>query len=122
MGLIVKTRKLLRIMEWVLPILCIFLAGGCEKKSLPELDYNAFDQRRGKGWRKVAEKGHFLEAASLIDAYIEKRTGLDVSQRVNLNFHAGKMYAFADDHRTSIDRFYLYGVILMPTSDGVVEP
>lgn len=34
-----------------------------------------------------------------------KHKDLDVSQRVNLNFHAGQMYAFADDYRTAIDRF-----------------
>ena len=28
-----------------------------------------------------------------------------MSQRVNLNYYAGQMYAFADDYRTAIDRF-----------------
>jgi hypothetical protein len=42
-------KKLLMSVEWIVPILCIFLASGCEKRSPLELDYNAFDQRPGKG-------------------------------------------------------------------------
>lgn len=100
-----KAKKLLRIMAWVLPILYILAAAGCEKRSPLELDYNAFDQRPGKGWRQLAENGKFLDAARLIDQYIENHKNLDESQRVNLNFHAGQMYAFADDYRAAIDRF-----------------
>jgi hypothetical protein len=100
-----KIKKLLMSVEWIVPVLCIFLAGGCEKKNPLDLDYNTFDQRPGKGWRQVAEKGNFLDAARLIDGYAETHKSLDESQRVNLNFHAGQMYAFADDYRTAIDRF-----------------
>ena len=89
---------------WVVPFLFIVLAAACEKKAPLDRDYNAFDQRPGTGWRQLAEKGDFLNAAKLIDAYLEKHEGLDVSQRVNLNFHAGQMYAFADDYRTALDR------------------
>ena len=104
-GLIATTKKLLMSVEWIVPILCIFLASGCEKRNTFDLDYNAFDQRPGRGWRQLAENGKFLDAARLIDQYIENHKSLDASQRVNLNFHAGQMYAFADDYRTAIDRF-----------------
>ena len=104
-GLSATTKKLLMSVEWIVPILFIFLASGCEKRSPLELDYNAFDQRPGEGWRQVAEKGNFLDAARLIDEYAETHKNLDASQRANLNFHAGQMYAFADDYRTAIDRF-----------------
>jgi hypothetical protein len=91
-------------MRWEALFLCIVLAAGCDNKSPLDLNYNVFDQRPGMGWRQVAEKGCFLDAARLIDAYIEKHTELDESQRVNLNFHAGQMCAFADDYQTAIDR------------------
>jgi hypothetical protein len=81
------------------------LPAGCENKSPLDLNYNAFDQRPGKGWRQLAEQRNFLDAARLIDEYIEKHQGLDESQRVNLNFHAGQMYAFAYDYQKGIDRF-----------------
>lgn len=90
---------------WFVPFLCVFGVVGCNNKSPLDLNYNAFDQRPGRGWRQLAEKGQFLDAARLIDEYLEQRQGLDVSQRVNLNFHAGQMYAFANDYRTATDRF-----------------
>ena len=88
----------------IIPILFILLAVACEKKGSPDPEYNAFDQRSGTGWRQLAESGRFRYAAKLIDAYIKEREGLDESQRVNLNFHAAQMYAFADDYQTAIDR------------------
>lgn len=100
-----KAKKLLRILARFLPVLYILAAAGCEKRSPLELEYDAFDQRPGKGWRQLAENGKFLDAARLIDQYIENHKNLDESQRVNLNFHAGQMYAFADDYRTAVDRF-----------------
>jgi len=103
--LIATTKKLLMSVEWIVTVLCLFLAGGCEKKNPLDLDYNTFDQRPGRGWRQVAEKGNFLDAAMLIDEYVEKYKDLGESQRVNLNFHAGQMYAFADDYQKAIDRF-----------------
>jgi len=57
------------------------------------------------GWRQLAEKGRFLDAAKLIDAYIKEHEDLDESQRVNLHFHAGQMYAFAGDAKTAVERF-----------------
>jgi len=89
---------------YLVPLLCLFLAAGCDKKSPLDLDYNTFDQRPGRGWRQIAEKGDFLDAAMLIDEYVEKYKDLGDSQRVNLNFHAGQMFAFANDYRTAIDR------------------
>lgn len=103
--LIATTKKLLMSVEWIVTVLCIFLAGGCEKKNPLDLDYNVFDQRPGRGWRQEAERGNFLDAAMLIDEYVEKYKNLGESQRVNLNFHAGQMYAFADDYQKAIDLF-----------------
>jgi hypothetical protein len=91
--------------KWLVPFLCISLAAGCGKKSPLDRDYNAFDQRPGTGWRQLAENGKFLDAASLIEEYLRRHQDLNESQRVNLNFHAGQMYAFADDYQKAIDRF-----------------
>lgn len=104
MVFIANTKNLLESVRWIIPFLCIFLAAGCGNKSPLDLGYNAFDQRPGMGWRQIAEKGRFLDAARLIDEYIEKHKNLDESQRANLNFHAGQMYAFANDYKTAVDR------------------
>jgi len=98
------SRLFVRVTQAVL-FLCLALAAGCRARDPLDLGYDAFDQRPGRGWRQVAEKGRFSDAARLIDVYLEKHHDLDVSQRVNLNFHAGQMYAFADDYRTAINRF-----------------
>ena len=70
-----------------------------------ELDYEAFDQQPGGGWRKVAESGKHLEAARLIDAYEKNKKGLNGWQRRNLRFHAGQVYAFAGQNEVAIARF-----------------
>ena len=90
---------------WIVSFLFIFLTVGCEKKGPPDPGYNAFDQSLGTGWRQLAENGQFLDAANLIDAYIKEHEGLDESRRVNLNFHAGQMYAFAGDTKAAVERF-----------------
>ncbi len=91
--------------KWLVPFLCISLAAGCGKKSPLDRDYNAFDQQAGMGWRQLAENGKFLDAASLIEEYLRRHQDLNESQRVNLNFHAGQMYAFADDYQKAMDLF-----------------
>jgi hypothetical protein len=91
--------------RWLAPFLCFVLAAGCRAKDPLDLGYDAFDQRPGSGWRQVAEEERFSDAARLIDAYLEKHNDLGVSQRANLNFHAGQMYSFADNYLTAIDRF-----------------
>ena len=68
------------------------------------LDYDAFDQRPGSGWRKLAEARKYLEGAGLIDRY-EKREGLEPWQRINLRFHAGQMYAMAGVEDKALARF-----------------
>jgi hypothetical protein len=79
-----------------------------EKSAVPkelELNYEAFDQRPGSGWRKIADEGKYLEAAKLIDLYEREKEGLVEWQRVALRFHAGQMYASADKKELAIDRF-----------------
>lgn len=81
---------------------------GQEKNEPPkelELSYEAFDQRPGGGWRKIAEEGKLLEAARLIDRYEKEKKGLEEWQRVNLRFHAGQLYAFANQNDQALARF-----------------
>ena len=59
------------------------------------LDYQTFDQAPGAGWRALADRGAYLTAGELIDAYLSTNESLEPSQRVNLAFHAGQAYAFA---------------------------
>ena len=70
-----------------------------------QVSYQDFDQRPGGGWRRFADKEKYLEAAKLIDRYEKEREGLEEWQRVNLRFHAGQMYAFADRNKQAIARF-----------------
>ena len=95
----------------------VFLAGsglspsashGQEKTEPPkelEVSYEAFDQRPGSGWRKIADEGKYLEAARLIDRYEQEKKGVEEWQRVNLRFHAGQVYVFADQKDHARARF-----------------
>lgn len=69
------------------------------------LSYQDFDQRPGGGWRKIADQGKHLEAARVIDRYEKEKKGLEEWQRVNLRFHAGQLYAFADKKDQALARF-----------------
>ena len=69
------------------------------------LSYWAFDQRPGSAWRKIADEGKYLEAAKLIDRYEKEKKGLEEWQRVNLRFHAGQLYAAADQKDRALARF-----------------
>jgi hypothetical protein len=95
----------MRLPKYIVLSLYVFLAFACKKEDSLGLDFNTFDQSPGAGWRQLAENGSFLEAATLIDSYIKKHKNLNESQTTILNFHAGQMYAFADDYETAIDRF-----------------
>lgn len=94
-------------MKWAVPFLCLFLAFDCDKKGSLDPDFDTFDQSPGTGWRQLAANGRFLDAANLIDEYIEKHRDLGESQMTILHFHAGQMYAFAYDYKTAIERFGL---------------
>jgi hypothetical protein len=81
---------------------------GQAKNKPPEelrLSYQDFDQRRGGGWRKLADEGKYLDAAKLIDRYEKGKKGLKEWQRVNLRFHAGQLYAFAGQKEKALARF-----------------
>jgi hypothetical protein len=95
----------MRLPKCIVLSLYVFLAFACKKEDSLGLDFNTFDQSPGAGWRQLAENGRFLETAALIDRYIRKHKKLNESQTTILYFHAGQMYAFADDYATAVDRF-----------------
>ena len=101
-------------MKWIVPLFCILVAIDCEKKGPLDLDFKTFDQSPGAGWRQLAETGRFLDAAKLIDRYIMKHRDVDESQMTILYFHAGQMYAFADDYETALERFGMSTYALEP--------
>ena len=70
-----------------------------------ELTYDAFDQSPGGGFRRLSDEGKYLEAANLIDLYEKERKDLKQWQRVNLRFHAGQLYAFAEEKDLALAHF-----------------
>jgi hypothetical protein len=69
------------------------------------LDYSAFDQKPGHGWRRLADVRQFSEAATLIGSYLKHRDDLTDWQRRNLQFHAGQLYAAAGCDRMALVAF-----------------
>ena len=82
----------------------LFLSS-CVQDDVLDLDYRSFAKGPNSSWRKVAREKGFEEAGELIDRYLKKHSDLGLSQKVNLNFHAGQMYAFAGHHETALERF-----------------
>jgi len=83
--------------------------GGSERCSLMEgskrrllaLDYQAFDQQPGGGWRGLVEAGCSHTAAEIVEAYIDKYPDRATAHPV-LYFHAGQIRAFLDERETAI--------------------
>jgi hypothetical protein len=100
---------------WLIPMVLVVAIGlsssasrSQEREERPKelkLSYEAFDQRPGSGWRKIADDGEPLQAAKLIDQFEKETKGLKEWQRVNLRFHAGQLYAFAGQQVEAIARF-----------------
>lgn len=70
----------------------------------PQPSYEEFDQTKDGGWRALQREGKYLEAARLIDSYESSKADLGGSERINLRFHAGQMYAFAGDPAQALKR------------------
>jgi hypothetical protein len=83
----------------------LFFFQGCVQNKYLDQDYKSFDQAQKSGWRQLAQEGRLKEAAKLIDRYLKRNTSLDVSQIVNLHFHAGQLYAFAERNDIALERF-----------------
>lgn len=83
----------------------LFFFQSCVQNKYLNQDYKSFDQTQKLGWRQVAQGGRFKQAAKLIDRYLKRHKNLDVSQIVNLHFHAGQLHAFADRNDIALERF-----------------
>lgn len=97
-------------------VIVIAAAGSCsqadrgpsfspEQQRLLALDYAAFDQTTGDGWRPWADRGDFAAAARMLDRYAELHDDLNAPDRRMVRFHAGQMYASLENRSTAIERF-----------------
>jgi hypothetical protein len=81
------------------------------------LGFDAFDQTQGAGWRKLASDKRYVDAAHLLERYAKKHKGLTSNQQAILNFHAGQVYAFADNYPAALRHFrHSYGPKRPPNS------
>lgn len=82
-------------------IKAIACADSLEKTRVSTLELNLreFDQNPSGGWRTLYNENCFVEAAELIDAYIEKHKLFNNTQ---LYFHAGQLFALAGDKASAI--------------------
>jgi hypothetical protein len=66
--------------------------------TLQSLSWHQFDQTRGQHWRALADRGHYAEAAILIDRYLALHPELDLDNEAingaNIHFHAAQCRAF----------------------------
>ena len=76
-----------------------------EQQRVLALDYRAFDQAMGHGWRAWDDRGEHAEAARLLDRYALIHDDLDASEMRMIRFHAGQMYAGIEDRPSAIERF-----------------
>lgn len=86
---------------------------------LLSLSYSEFDQKPSNGWRILAEKGNYIEAGNLIVEYLSNHKELDIYQIANLRFHAGQMYAFANDITRAIALFNTAFLAIEPDTSPI---
>jgi hypothetical protein len=73
-----------------------------QREARLELNLQEFDQNPSGGWRTLYNENCFVEAAELIDAYIEKYKLFNSTQ---LYFHAGQMFALNGDKASAVAKF-----------------
>jgi hypothetical protein len=76
------------------------------------LPYSEFDQTHGKGWRILTDQNCNLEAAELIERYIEKNAASESS----LVWHIAQTRALAGKYRSAIK--YAKRSLLTPEKDA----
>jgi len=70
-----------------------------DREAVLALPWGQFDQTEDSGWRMLSSEKKHLEAAKLIEAYLDRHHELSERQRALSNFHAGMQYVFfARDH------------------------
>ena len=76
---------------------------GCEspRKKIASLPYRQFDQTPA-GWRQMADRKKFAEAARLIEFYLPRHPELSLSEQAMLHFHAGQLFGFVNDRENAL--------------------
>ena len=81
---------------------------GCKVESGYHLEqpYEVFDQSN-EGWRQLADNKCYVQAASIIERYIEERSSemRAAGKLRTLYWHAGQMRAVVGDYSTAIGHF-----------------
>lgn len=63
-------------------------------------EFNDFDQPPNSPWRKEAHAGNYAKAAQMIEGWLKDNSNsLDRYQLSVLIWHAGQMWAFANDYK-----------------------
>ncbi len=69
------------------------------------LSYYEFDQTPRSGWRVLAEDDkRYVEAARLIEKYLDLHSDLDRFQRATLHWHAAQLLAMAGDVKAALQQ------------------
>lgn len=89
-------------------VINVCFAVGCTQKHLRTeheelltLGYQQFDQTPGSGWRILADRKQYREAARLIETYIAQNQEMTDQQAI-LHFHAAQLFAFAGDRPAAV--------------------
>ncbi|MCC7374550.1 MAG: hypothetical protein IT581_07830 [Verrucomicrobiales bacterium] len=89
-------------------LLGVVLLSGCAShpvsdsdRALLTLPYWQFDQTPA-GWRSLADRKQFHEAAKLIEAYLLRHPELNSNEQAMLHFHAAQLFAFGDETSTAL--------------------
>jgi|688.fasta_scaffold641840_2 hypothetical protein len=93
----------------------VYFPSPSDANMLAAIPYKKFDQEPNSGWRLLAKRQKYKEAAELILDYLEANTNLREIEQINLQFNAGQMYAFADNKSNALSCFKK--AILQPESD-----
>jgi hypothetical protein len=85
----------------VLVLATVMGCSGSEKAYL-DLTWEDFDQSPTSGWRPLAERGDFAEAARMIEEYLEHHDDLQPAQLGYSRFHAGQLWAMQGDTESAL--------------------
>jgi hypothetical protein len=93
-----------------------------ERESLLQLAEDRFDLYDDSGWRLVSSRGGHcrIPAAELILDYIDLSDEEGLERSYLLHWHAGQLFAFADETADALRQFRLAYVSPQSSSDAIV--
>lgn len=98
-------------------VLVLAAAAGCrgeEHESYLQLSWDEFDQTATSGWRPVAARSDYADAARMIETYLERHRDLPAPQRGYCLFHAGQLWALHGDTDRALAHMDRASVAQMP--------